>query len=230
MPAFLRKFLGCFMPNRQRRHAFVENWKDNEIIVVDEKGKEKHYSACSKIKGINFQFDGSGNVLRLHKPFSFNNVRIVLQGGSFVEIGANAAMLDSCLWLCNKGRVKIGKNFHCQEHLQIVGFDEQALEVTIGDDCLFSYDICIRPSDGHPIFDKQTGQMINPGKSIHIGNKVWVGMRSVFLKGACVADNCVVGANSLVTKPLTQSQSIYFGSPAQKRNKSPITWNKDMPN
>lgn len=102
MPRFLRKLVGCFIINKLRRHALVENWTGNKIIIVEENGKERTYSPFAKIKGITFSFDGSGNVLRLHKPFCFKDTRILLEKGSLLDIGANATVQESHFALMKK--------------------------------------------------------------------------------------------------------------------------------
>jgi acetyltransferase-like isoleucine patch superfamily enzyme len=49
---------------------------------------------------------------------------------------------------------------------------------------------------------------------VKIGNGVIIGYRSVLLMGVEIADFCVVGANSVVSKSLLQ-KAIYAGSPAK---------------
>lgn len=49
---------------------------------------------------------------------------------------------------------------------------------------------------------------------VNIGNGVIVGYRSLVMMGVSIADNCVIGANSVVTKNITQ-KGIYAGNPAK---------------
>ena len=51
-------------------------------------------------------------------------------------------------------------------------------------------------------------------KGVNIGNGVIVGFKSVIMMGASIADDCVIGANSVITKPLLE-KGIYAGTPAK---------------
>lgn len=226
IPHFLRKFLSIFFFSRQRRHAFVEGWTGNKIVIVEEDGTEKELSPWTHIAGLHLSIDGSGNVLRLHKPFRLSNCRVCLERGSSVDIGSSPYDIGGHFWVNNGGSLRIGKNFSCGAHLEIIGFDEPGLTVQIGDDCMFSHDILVRASDGHVIFNPSTRQVLNKSKGVRVGNHVWVGMRSVLFKGTVIPDHCVVGGCSLVTKAFTEPYSIYAGSPAIKRNKVPSDWTK----
>ena len=50
---------------------------------------------------------------------------------------------------------------------------------------------------------------------IVIGNDVWFGARVIVLPGVHVADGCVVGAGSVVTRSLDEPYGIYAGNPAR---------------
>jgi acetyltransferase-like isoleucine patch superfamily enzyme len=80
----------------------------------------------------------------------------------------------------------------------------------------------ITDTDFHAI--QQNGEQINPDQPIIFGDRVWIGMRSTILKGAKIANDIVIGANSLVAHNLNQTHSIYAGQPA-KKIKDDISWN-----
>ena len=52
------------------------------------------------------------------------------------------------------------------------------------------------------------------GKKIVIGNNVFLGIRSILLRGVTIGDNVIVGAGSVVTKDLP-SNTICAGNPAK---------------
>lgn len=91
--------------------------------------------------------------------------------------------------------------------------------LSIGKDCMLSDEILFRPSDGHVILDKTTGKLLNKPQGITIGDHVWIGQRAVFLKGASVADNSIVGASSVVTRHFEEKNIIIAGNPAKKIRK-----------
>ena len=50
---------------------------------------------------------------------------------------------------------------------------------------------------------------------IVVGNGCWIGTNCTILPGVKIADGCVIGANSLVTKD-TEPDGLYVGSPAKR--------------
>ena len=90
---------------------------------------------------------------------------------------------------------------------------------------MLSYDIEIRNTDSHKIYDKNTNQRINEGNSVNIGNHVWLGMRVIILKGVTIEDNSIVAGGSIVTKDV-KSNTIVSGSPA-KQIKENIYWTRE---
>ncbi|EFG29235.1 acyltransferase [Fusobacterium periodonticum] len=90
---------------------------------------------------------------------------------------------------------------------------------------MLSYDIEIRNTDSHKIYDKSTNKRINEGNSVKIGNHVWLGMRAVILKGVNIDDNSIVAGGSIVTKDV-MSNTIVSGNPA-KQIKENVYWTRE---
>ena len=70
----------------------------------------------------------------------------------------------------------------------------------------------------------ETGERINYGKNIIIGNHVWLGRDVTILKGIEIKNNSIVGTKSLVTKNVEEN-AIYVGIPARKV-KDNVDWKK----
>lgn len=68
-------------------------------------------------------------------------------------------------------------------------------------------------TDYHVIQDAN-GNVENMSDDIFIGNHVWIGLQCILLKGTKVADGCVVGARSLLTKEYKEKNTIIAGQPA----------------
>lgn len=51
---------------------------------------------------------------------------------------------------------------------------------------------------------------------IKIGNNCFIGMNVTILPGVSIADNCVIGAGSVVTKSIIENGSVWAGNPARK--------------
>ena len=87
--------------------------------------------------------------------------------------------------------------------------------IELGAECMLSWDILIMDSDTHPIVDKE-GRVINQNKTVSIGDKVWIGCRSMVLKGSNIPANCVIAAGTVVTcqrKQTLQPSTIIAGNP-----------------
>lgn len=89
-------------------------------------------------------------------------------------------------------------------------------EISIGDMCLFGEQVIIRDDDSHGIDHRPQRAPIT------IGDKVWVGMRAMILKGVTIGDGAVVAAGSVVTKDVPAG-ALVGGVPARVIRKD-ITW------
>ena len=72
--------------------------------------------------------------------------------------------------------------------------------ITFGDECLLSWDLLIMDTDWHSVISTADNRILNPSKPINVGNHVWIGCRSVILKGVSISDNVVVAANSVISR------------------------------
>lgn len=97
-------------------------------------------------------------------------------------------------------------------------------KIVIGDGFLLSFDVEIRTSDSHSIFD-ENNQRINNAKDIYIANNVWIAQKCLIFKGAGIPTGSVIGANSFVNKQLSHERSVYVGSPVRELRTN-ITWNE----
>ena len=103
----------------------------------------------------------------------------------------------------------------------------EGTNITIGEKTCVSDGTVMRSSDSHAIYD-QSGTRINPAKDITVGKNVWICSETMFLKGAAVGDNSVVGAQSMVTKDFSDiPNALIAGTPA-KIIKENISWVKTV--
>lgn len=118
----------------------------------------------------------------------------------------------------NNGVLVVGDNFKINAESTIVAHRK----VEFGNDCLLSWDVLIMDSDFHSLQD-QEGNKINESKPISIGDHVWIGCRTTILKGTEIPSNCVIGANTVLSRKLEKQCAVYAGSPA-KIVKENIVW------
>ena len=124
----------------------------------------------------------------------------------------------SKLSVAKEGTLELGANFIISAESAIVCHHH----IKIGRDTLFSWEILVMDTDLHKIFDEQRNY-INPPKPVIIGNKVWIGCRSLILKGVEIPDGNVIPAYSTITKSQTVSNAIITGMP-ERIIKKAIIW------
>jgi maltose O-acetyltransferase len=71
--------------------------------------------------------------------------------------------------------------------------------VRIGNNCLVGELVSIMDADFHEIEPATRNRSAGVVKPVVIGNNVWIGNRTMILKGAKIGDNSVIGTMSLVT-------------------------------
>ena len=121
------------------------------------------------------------------------------------------------------GRIVIGNKFTCNRGCCISSDNI----IKIGEDTMLGWNVHIRTSDGHPIYDmKNLNKRINENKAVTIGQHVWIASNANILKGAKVPDFSIVGFGSCVTNTFSEINSIIAGCPA-KKVKSGICWKRE---
>lgn len=176
--------------------------------------------------GVQINIHGNNNTVDIGEKAVLAGVQIWIKGdGHRLEIGPRCKFRGGgSLWFEDQAcsiRIGEGSTFE-SAGLAVL---EPGSSLTIGHDCMFSYDIDVRTSDSHSIIDANTGERLNAARDITIGNHVWVGAHTIVLKGAVISDNSVVVAGAVVTRQFEESGVVIGGSPA-KVVKSGITWNR----
>ena len=138
--------------------------------------------------------------------------------GSIVFKGKCSIGHGSKISVGKEGKLVLGDNFTISAESSIVAFSK----IEFGSNCLLSWDVLVMDTDFHKIKD-DTNAVINHPKPILIGDNVWIGCRSLILKGTEIPIGCIIGANSVVSKKLESSRSVYAGNPC-KVVKENISW------
>lgn len=173
----------------------------------------------NEIQGVRVQFAGEGSTVTLSESNCFRNVYIRVGSQSCVDIdtphpwGLRDLVVDMGGWGLRKS-LKIGRNVFIAS-AKIAMQNESDSSVTIGEDCLLSSEIVIRPGDGHLLMDKDTGEVLNRTLPIVLDRKVWVGSGVTILKGARLAADSVVATMSVVPKGDFPPNVVLAGNPAR---------------
>jgi acetyltransferase-like isoleucine patch superfamily enzyme len=167
--------------------------------------------------------------INIGRKVSFgNNISISIKGefslGDFSRLGNNVSIRGN--------NVKFGKHLFHSQGLQIGGGGRQHPDANfvIGDRCTIHnnfINVCEPVIIGNDVGLSQDVAIITHGywlsvlegypasfAGVSIGDGVIIGYRTVILMGVIIEKNCVVGANSTVTKSLPKT-GIYAGSPAK---------------
>lgn len=172
-------------------------------------GKENKISYCPE--GLKIYIWGNGNVVEIDPTVTY------FQGQ--ISIGEAESPTDNCT-------VKIGANSSAAGIA--ISLREDNSSVTIGKDCMFSWNIALWCTDFHTIYSEETKECLNLGKTIEIGDHVWIGNGVYVLKNTAIADYSVVGAGTLVSKKFTEPHVIIAGTPSQIVKRG-INWSRDTP-
>ena len=177
-----------------------------------------------KLRKNKIKISGNNNIIYVGKNSILRDCNIFIKGNNnILYIGDNCVVNNTSIILDNEGsEIRIGNKTSIAK-VQIVSLEPYKIE--IGEDCMLSYDIEIRNTDSHKIYDKNTNERINEGSSINIGNHVWLGMRAVILKGVNIGHNSIVAAGSIVTKDV-KANTIVSGNPA-KQIKENVYWTRE---
>lgn len=129
--------------------------------------------------------------------------KMILKGKAAFGNGSRISILKS-------GTLTVGNCFSNTAGLTVIC----GKEINIGNDVLISWDTLIMDTDFHETIDLKTKTVSAKSKSISIKDKVWIGTRSVILKGSVIPEGCIVGAMTLVNKQFEESNCLIAGNPA----------------
>jgi acetyltransferase-like isoleucine patch superfamily enzyme len=136
------------------------------------------------------------------RPAVTNDGRMTI--GDRVRLVSTVAQLE--LVTIAGGHLEIGNNVFINYGSSLVA----SAHVRIGDDCLIGTHVMVMDCDFHRIEDKAWD---TTGDPIVIEDRVWLGNRSMVLKGVRVGHDAVVAAGSVVTKDV-EPRTVVAGVPA----------------
>ncbi len=139
---------------------------------------------------------------------AMGKVTIVKKNGC-IEIGDSVRLWPSVKLSCvgeeKKACITIGEGSYIGDRTEIHAGEK----VSIGKNVRISWDCVIMDRDYH-----SHDGMVEKTNAVIIGDNVWIGCRSIILKGVTIGENAVIGAGSVVTKNV-EARSIVAGNPAK---------------
>ncbi|CAM3807900.1 hypothetical protein ITX54_04260 [Rouxiella silvae] len=205
---------------------------DKKIVTPNETNKVyvKDNLSIKNIRSILFSPNANNAKLFIGSELKGNPSINIQQSDSTVYIGDTCNLRDvdirtqecqACVLIGN-GVTTTGSNTWLTGSFPGAGFSS----IIIGDDCLFSNDVIIRGSDGHPVMTLDFSKQINsPTSYIIIEPYVWVGQGVRILKSTTIGAVSVLGTSSVITRNIPRFSKAY-GVPA-KFSKLDGVWIKD---
>lgn len=183
---------------------------------------------------LNINLSGTGNTIKIGKLSNGCKSKINMNlfcDNSTIIIGDNLSVNNNFIMIIGNNHPNFGKveNFslHIGENVSIesilIHTVNSHAKIKIGNNCMIAEEVTIYDTDGHPVFDLETGEIINKVKELHIGNHCWIGRKSTILKNSFIADDCIVGYGAIVAGKFLDEHCAIAGNPARVVKKN-ITW------
>ena len=136
--------------------------------------------------------------------------------GGFVRLGNNIRIARGCTIFIN-GKLSIGENSYIQPNANIVANNE----ISIGKNCAISWNFQALDDDLHTLMIDGTESI--KSKKILIGDKVWIGVNTIILKGSEIGNHCVVASGSVVSGIFPDN--VLIGGVPAKIIRQNVNWN-----
>jgi acetyltransferase-like isoleucine patch superfamily enzyme len=167
---------------------------------------------------------GSGNVVKIDRPYIYGAVHINVADGSSVSVGEDCNL--SALFIdCQRGgSVSIGARTLFNGGSSFRADEDKG--ISVGEGCLFADEVRVWSSDMHSIIDVESGARLNMPREVRIGDRVWIGDRALVLKGSTIGSGSILGAASVLAGKIPEN-CVAAGNPARVVRRG-VTWNREL--
>lgn len=196
--------------------AAVDEMPDLRGVVVGE--------GVALPRGVTIERGGERNFVVIAPGVRLRRVQIVVRGtGNLVYIGPEARLHNLVLkTVGDDNTIAIGRDVTVESGSFLC--ERVGRSLLVGDDCMVSNGVVVRTSDHHGIFDRGTGERLNPPADVVVGPHVWLGNGCRVNKGSRIGAGAVIG-QSAIASGTVEENSIYAGVPARKL-RGDIVWSR----
>jgi len=222
---FVKRMLVVFIPFAKVRHYLLRNMRS--LVFIDDRGKIRRprFMELRKV----YVAQGVGcekNFVVIKYPYSGIRVAVRFWGNyNSVVIGSRCSGTINMEFHDDNGRVEFGDEVVCiNGEVHVTGG-----EVRVGNRCLMAGAVVFYAGDGHAILSYPQRDVLNarPGPII-IGEHCWLGREAIFLKGAMLQDDTIVGCRAVVTRSFKDGHVAIAGVPGRVVSND-VTWDEQTP-
>lgn len=184
-------------------------------IKIFDTGRNNSFEIGEKIKQsgtATIKVSGNNNVIKIDDTNYNFDAYITMTHNCKLEIARGINCFNLVIYQSDNTALRIGNTVGFNGLVKISLHEPSG--ITIGDGCLFADQVEVMTSDMHSIVDATTKLRLNPAKDISLGDRVWVGNRSLIMKGAKIGSGAVIGAMSTVSREIPEN-CVAAGSPAR---------------
>jgi acetyltransferase-like isoleucine patch superfamily enzyme len=196
--------------------ALSNVWGDDNFITIIENGMERQLDH-EGVRGLKITVNGNNNRIRIELPLKFSDCKLVVIGdnNTFSIMGSKTKIMKVFFFISDGCHIKIGRNCFFNNDVSIIAKEKKDSRIIIGNNCVISTECIFRCGDGHTVIDSETGEPLNEPRDVIIGNHVWIGARTMLLKGTYIPGDSIVGAMSLVNRAFDEDNIMIAGTPAR---------------
>lgn len=199
----------------------IGTWEDAEKLSDGNQIK----GVFPKLEKSKIIFEGKNNILYCEEDVTLQKSILKMKGNnSVIYLGKSKYPYKLNISVFNDCVFHMGRNNYMNESLTAILSEQR--HCLIGDDGVFSFGIFIRTADPHLIYKCETGERINPSKSVYIGDHVWIGQNCLILKGTQIDSGCIIGGMSVVAGKHILYNEVWAGNPV-KRISDKIFWDRE---
>ncbi|MFI2103072.1 acyltransferase [Isoptericola sp. NPDC019693] len=169
------------------------------------------------------EFTGTGNVLVIEDGARLRNTRLRFLGNdSVIYLRRSTRYIEIVASLFHESVLYLGPGSSFTSAARIVPSERR--HVIIGSDAMFASRVAFRTADPHLVYSAHDHRRVNDSRSVWVGDHVWLGEDSLFLKGARVGSGSILGARAVVTRSVPSNASA-GGVPARVIGKD-VFWTR----
>lgn len=173
----------------------------------------------SLIVNSNISFEGKNNVLFIEDGVTLCDSNIMFRGdNSVVYLSKNCHKYFLSCHIFSHSCIFFGMNCYMSNNYLkglMTLYAAEGQNIIVGRDGLFSYNVIIRTTDHHSVYDCYSKTRSNFSKSIIIGDHVWIGEGALILKGCKIGSGAIIGEKSVLANKTIASNTAVAGNPVK---------------